>query len=306
MSPAAGKSVIRIGTRRSRLAMAQAESVAGAIRALGAGAEAELVPIVTSGDRMAGRLRDVGGKGLFTVELERALRAGDVDIAVHSAKDVPVAMADDLAIVAVPARLDPRDGLVSRDGWSLAGLPASARVGTGSPRRAAQLREARADLEIVPIRGNVDTRLRKALGADRRLDAVVLAMAGLIRSGLAETHANNICPLAAADFVPAAGQGALAVQALADNEDIARLLSPINDADSLRAVMAERSVLKALGADCRSCIGVYVRPEVGRWRGSLVLGRAEGVGPARMQAEGNTPERVAEGLIEAARGRDEA
>jgi hydroxymethylbilane synthase len=283
------------------LAMAQSRMVAEAIRLRCPRLDIELVPVITRGDRMAGRLAKAGGKGLFTAELEAALRAGIIDLAVHSAKDIPTAMAEDLMIVAVPARGDPRDALVSRTGLSLSELPTGARVATGSLRRRAQLLAARGDLAIVPIRGNVDTRVGKVLSPhpprDDQLDAVVLAMAGLMRSGLAEKHAGDIRPLDAADFVPAAGQGALAVQVAAANREIAELVSVIDDADSHQAFLAERQVLRALGADCHSCVAVYIFPQAGVWNGFGMVGNSDGTGMIRAQVVADSAELAAGRLI---------
>ncbi|HAU36818.1 MAG TPA: hydroxymethylbilane synthase, partial [Phycisphaerales bacterium] len=206
---------LRIGTRRSRLATAQATLVVDALRRAHPGLACELAPLLTRGDRRTGPLADAGGKGLFTAELEDALRAGRIHLAVHSAKDMPAEMPAGLVIAAVPDRADPRDALVSRDGLAPADLPRGARVGTGSERRRVQLLALRDDLEIVALRGNVETRLSAAL--DGALDAVVLAMAGLERVGLAQEHATRVRPLDVATFLPAAGQGALAVQSQADS-----------------------------------------------------------------------------------------
>ena len=202
---------IRIGTRSSELALAQTGLVARAIRRLLPSLEAEIVPVVTKGDTTTGPLWRAGGKGLFTSRLEDALRGGDIDLAVHSAKDVPTDMPGDLAISAVPERADPADVLVSPTGGSIEDLPPNARVGTSSLRRAAQLLARRPDVRVTPIRGNVETRLGKALSGDG-IDAAILAAAGLERSGLAKQHGPNICRLDPEQFLPAAGQGALLVQ----------------------------------------------------------------------------------------------
>jgi hydroxymethylbilane synthase len=281
--------------------MAQSRIVADALRSCDPELQVELVPIVTRGDRAAGDLRKIGGKGLFTAELQHAVREGTIDIAVHSAKDLPTAMAGDLVIAAVPERADPRDALVSRAGWGISELPAGATVATASNRRAAQLLAARGDLDVVPIRGNVGTRLRKALagvsGAAGRVDAVVLAMAGLLRSGLAEKHAESIRPLEVADFVPAAGQGALAVQAAAENGQVAELVASVDDPDSHQALLAERRVLTALGADCRSCVGIHIAPERGRWHGYAVFARPDGSEMIRTKVAARDAESVADELI---------
>ncbi|MBT3199698.1 MAG: hydroxymethylbilane synthase [Phycisphaerales bacterium] len=259
------------------LAMTQTGHVAAAIRAANKNVTTELVEIVTTGDETVGPLLDVGGKGLFTEQLEEALRDGSIDMAVHSAKDVPTYLDDDLEISIVPARSDPRDALVTSAGLDLRELSGNATVGTGSLRRRAQIKAWRSDVDVVPIRGNIETRLKRSLpGSDRKLDAVVLAMAGLIRSGLAETHAMNIRPLV--DIMPAAGQGALAIETVVGNKDIASILAPINDQDSFEALHAERSVLANLEADCHSCIAVHFSRLEGKWMGAAMVSREDGSG----------------------------
>jgi hydroxymethylbilane synthase len=284
---------IRIGTRRSRLALAQAREVADAIAAAGAGAR--IVPVATRGDRTTGALGPAGGKGLFTAALEDRLRRGEIDLAVHSAKDVPVEMDADLALVAAPPRADPRDAVVSPHG-GLADLPEGATVATGSLRRRAQVLAARGDLSVVPIRGNVDTRIRKLL-AGGPLHALLLAVAGLHRAGLAEAHGGIIHPLDADAFIPAAGQGTLAVQALAANAPAAAAARTIDDAAAHAALLAERQVLRALGADCHSCIAAHVSPAETGWRGVAMSAEADGSGLVRSEAAGETAEAVAASLV---------
>jgi hydroxymethylbilane synthase len=249
---------VLIGTRKSPLAMAQSRWVADALCALHPGLRGELVPIITGGDRYFGPLHEVGGKGLFTAELESALREGAIDLAVHSAKDLPAAMSADLAIVAVPAREDPRDALVTVSGATIQSLPAGAVVGTSSPRRGAQIRVMRPEIQIVPLRGNVDTRLRKVL-EEAQVDATVLAMAGLIRAGLLEKNRTHICPLNVEEFIPAAGQGALAIEAAVANRRATDLAAAMDDEPSRQALEAERQVVAHLDADCRSSLAVHVR-----------------------------------------------
>ena len=259
------------------LAMTQSGHVAEAISAANENVTTELVEIVTTGDETVGPLLDVGGKGLFTRQLEDALRDGSIDMAVHSAKDVPTYLDDDLTISAVPQRADPRDALVTSDGLDLRELSGEARVGTGSLRRRAQVMVWRSDVTVVPIRGNIETRLQRALsGADRKLDAVVLAMAGLIRGGLTEKYAGHIRPLV--DIMPAAGQGALAIETLVGNDGVAPVLAPINDPDSFEALQGERSVLAALEADCHSCIAVHFSRLEGKWLAASMVARENGSG----------------------------
>ncbi|MDP7288843.1 MAG: hydroxymethylbilane synthase [Phycisphaerae bacterium] len=268
---------IRIGTRRSMLALTQSGHVAAAIRAANENVTTELVEIVTTGDETVGPLLDVGGKGLFTEQLEDALRNGSIDMAVHSAKDVPTYLDDDLEISAVPLRADPRDAIVTAAGLDLRELPGGATVGTGSLRRRAQVMNWRSDVSVVPIRGNIETRMQRALpGSDRPLDAVVLAMAGLVRAGLTEKYPANIRPLI--DIMPAAGQGALAIETLVGNGEIAPVLAPINDPNSLEALNAERAVLFDLQADCHSCIAVHFRRLEDKWMGAAMVAREDGSG----------------------------
>jgi hydroxymethylbilane synthase len=259
------------------LALTQSGHVADAISAANKNVTTELVEIVTTGDETVGPLLDVGGKGLFTEQLEDALRDGSIDMAVHSAKDVPTYLDDDLEVSSVPLRLDARDALVTSAGLDLRELAGQATVGTGSLRRRAQVLNWRSDVSVVPIRGNIETRMNRALpGSDRPLDAVVLAMAGLIRGGLVEKHPGAIRPLL--DIMPAAGQGALAIETRVGNQEIAPILARINDPDSLEALSAERAVLAALEADCHSCIAVHFRRLEGKWMGAAMVAREDGSG----------------------------
>jgi hydroxymethylbilane synthase len=246
------RAVVRLGTRRSALATAQARLVADALTAA-SGVVVELVPITTYGDESQQAqlpLETIGGTGVFATELRRALVTGDIDIAVHSLKDLPTGPADGLVIAAIPRREDPRDVLVARDGLTLGELPAGARVGTGSPRRAAQLLALDLGLRVEPIRGNVDSRLRAV--AEGRYDAVVLARAGLLRLGRADEASEIIDPI---QMLPAPGQGALAVEVRSDDSSLIAQLAALDDPDSNVAVRAERSLLAALEAGCSSPIG---------------------------------------------------
>ena len=238
-------STIRIATRGSDLAIVQARYVAARIeRELGA--STEIVLVKTTGDRIQSvSLAKIGGKGLFVKEIEEALTDGRADVAVHSAKDLPAVLADGLALAAFPQRADFRDALVTRKaGMTLSALGAGARVGTGSARRAAQLMTSRADLEIVPLRGNVPTRLRKLV--EQELDAVILACAGLDRLGFAEQIEERISPDL---MLPAVAQGALALEARS-GEALCDDLAALDDAQTARSVTAERGFLSRLGADC--------------------------------------------------------
>jgi hydroxymethylbilane synthase len=240
---------LRLGTRRSALALAQAGLIADALR--GKGHEVSLVEVVTEGDRSSAALTQLGGTGVFVTALRRQLAEGGIDIAVHSLKDLPTAPAEGLAIAAVPLREDPRDALVSRDRTQLNQLSEGATVGTGSPRRAAQLRALGLGLEIVAIRGNVDTRLRRV--ADGDLDAVVVAAAGLSRLGRLGEAAELLDP---GQLLPAPGQGALAVECRADDESLVDgVRRALDDASTRAAVTAERALLSALEAGCTAPVG---------------------------------------------------
>jgi hydroxymethylbilane synthase len=236
---------VRIGTRGSALARTQTDAVATALAA-----PSEIVPIVTEGDRSAAAVTQLGGTGVFVSALRAALLQGEIDVAVHSYKDLPTAPADGITIAAVPHREDPRDALVARDGLTLGELPPGARVGTGSPRRAAQLRALGLGLDIVALRGNVDTRLRRVAESD--LDAVVLALAGLRRLGRADEVTEILDPI---QVLPAPAQGALAVECRASDEQVSALLAALDAPDSRATVAAERALLAALEAGCSAPVG---------------------------------------------------
>lgn len=256
--------VVRIGTRRSPLALTQSQWVADRISALGVAVE--LVPVVTDGDVSQTPLSQLGGTGVFVSALRDALLQRRVDVAVHSLKDLPTAPAAALETVAVPPREDPRDALVAREGLTLDTLPVGARVGTGSPRRAAQLLARRPDLDVVDIRGNVDTRV--GFVVDGSLDAVVLALAGLIRLGRRDVVTEVLDPSV---MLPAPGQGALAVEVRAPGGDASdaalhATLRRLDDAPTRAAVTAERAVLAGLEAGCSAPVGalaVVGSPEPG-------------------------------------------
>lgn len=239
---------ITLGTRASRLARTQTEWVAERLGAAFPDVERATVTVVTSGDRTqdAGLpLPEIGGKGLFTAELERALRTGEIDAAVHSLKDLPTEDADGIVVGAVCAREDPDDCLVARDGLTLADLPAGSMLGTSSLRRTAQLRALRPDLDVRSIRGNVDTRVRKV--REGEVDAVVLAAAGVRRLGLEQAVTEW---LSAEAVLPAPGQGALGIQCRADDEGTRALLRELDDPSARAETTAEREFLRALGGGC--------------------------------------------------------
>lgn len=244
----------RFGTRGSALALWQTRHVMALLTAAQPDIQAEYEIIVTRGDQIVDTpLPLIGGKGVFTAELEAALRDGRIDAAVHSLKDLPTDAPEGLIIGAIPARGSAADALISREGYTLATLPAGARVGTSSPRRKAQLLHRRPDLQVIDIRGNVDTRLRKALAVDGDYDALVLAQAGLERLGRLEAVSEV---LAFADMLPAPGQGALAAQCRADAASRARL-TVIDDAATRAAVTAERAFLAGLGGGCSVPVAAY-------------------------------------------------
>lgn len=237
-----------MGTRGSALALAQTGLVVDALER--AGATIEVVTVSTPGDRSSAPIAEIG-VGVFTTALRDALAEGTVDVAVHSYKDLPTAPDPRLSLAAVPPRADPRDALVARDGLTLGELLPGSRVGTGSPRRAAQLEALGFGLEIVPIRGNVDTRIGKVTGGE--LDAVVLAKAGLDRLGRAEVITEVLDPI---QMLPAPAQGALAVECRVDDVDVEHLLrSTLDDAATRAAVAAERAMLAALEAGCSAPVG---------------------------------------------------
>jgi len=246
---------MKIGTRGSQLARWQADWVRDRLAARGA--RAEIVVIKTRGDAEVDRpLHELDGKGFFTKEIEDALLDGRIDVAVHSLKDLPTTLSKGLALGAIPTRHDPREALVN--GGSLADLPAGARVGTSSLRRIAQVRFLRPDLEVVPLRGNVPTRVRKVESRDG-LDAALLAIAGLERLGLGD-KGSVIDPL---DVMPAPGQGALGVEIRADDKATRNALLPLHDDASAVAVTAERALLAALGGGCQAPVAAWVSREQG-------------------------------------------
>jgi len=242
---------LRLGTRGSALARTQSQAVADAITAA-TGTPVELVHIVTEGDRSSAAIAQLGGTGVFVAAIRRALLEGSVDLAVHSYKDLPTAPEPGLIIAAVPAREDPRDALVARDGLTLGELPPGSRIGTGAPRRVAQLRALGLGLDIVPIRGNVDTRLGRVSNGD--LDAVVLARAGLARLGRLEEITETLDPL---QVLPAPAQGALAVECRTSDARTRELLGRLEDAPVRACVVAERSTLAALEAGCSAPVAAY-------------------------------------------------
>ena len=269
-----------IGSRGSALALWQAEHVKG--RLVGLGHEVEIRTITTTGDRVLDRrLESVGGKGAFLKEIEEALLAREVDLAVHSLKDVPTALPDGLALCAFLERADPRDALLSRDRLRLAELPWGARVGTTSLRRGAQLRALRPDLQLADLRGNVDTRIRRL--HEGAFDAIVLAMAGLVRLGRTDEVTEALDPV---HFIPAPGQGVVTVECRQGDEAMAEVARPLNHVATATVIAAERSLLAALSGSCNVPLGAFavregdglrLRAFVAREDGSQIL-RGERIG----------------------------
>jgi hydroxymethylbilane synthase len=242
---------VRLGTRASQLALTQSQHVADALTA-SSGVPVELVHVSTYGDRSTEAIAQLGGTGVFVSALRDALHAGTVDLAVHSFKDLPTAPTPGLTVAAVPPREDPRDVLVARDGLTLGELPPGSRIGTGAPRRMAQLRALGLGLEVVPIRGNVDTRMSRVTSGD--LDAVVLARAGLARLGRMSAVTEVLDPL---QVLPAPAQGALAVECRIDDTRVVELLAALDDPAARACVAAERAVLAALEAGCSAPVAAH-------------------------------------------------
>jgi hydroxymethylbilane synthase len=279
---------LRLGTRGSRLALVQCEEVAAALRA--GGADVEIVVIKTSGDRLAQvALADFGGKALFVKEIEEALLAGRADVGVHSLKDMPAVLPAGLTLAVFPAREDPRDVLLTRAAGGWDALPAGARVGTSSLRRSALVRARRPDLRTEPIRGNVETRVDKL--ATGTYDAIILAAAGLRRLGISPPH---VTPLDAEEFVPAVGQGILAIEARQADREVLELLSRLDDTRSRSEALAERAFLLRLGADCHTPVAGHARLEGSALTLTGVVASLDGARVLRGRAGG--PGREAERL----------
>ncbi len=281
---------LRIGTRGSTLALWQANSIREALRAI-TDVESELVIVKTSGDKFQQTsFSQIGTKGVFIKELEDALLARRVDLAVHSMKDVPTKIPDGLTIAAICKRQDVRDALLSTSGASLDRLAAGARVGTGSLRRKSQLLHARSDLRILDLRGNVDTRIEKLKRGD--YDAIVLAKAGLDRLGLSA----NITEVLATDIcLPAAGQGAIGIEARADDGETLGILAALNDAETRSGVEAERSALTGLEGGCQVSIGAWGRVEGGKLVLEVVVLSPDGSQRIREKSWGAPEEAVSIG-----------
>jgi hydroxymethylbilane synthase len=281
--------MIQIGSRGSPLALWQAEHVKSRLVALGH--DAVIRVITTTGDRLLhARLETVGGKGAFLKEIEEALEAGEVDLAVHSLKDVPVAAPDGLVLCAILERADPRDAVLSA-GARLDELPPGTRVGTTSLRRQCQIRAIRPDLSLADLRGNVDSRIRKL--HEGQYGAILLAVAGLIRLGRQDEVTQVLEPDA---FLPAPGQGAIALQCRADDLRIRTAVAVLNHPATAAAVTAERAFLAALGGGCNVPLGAYARPDAEGLRLSAFVGRVDGSALVRGDLAGTEPEALGRAL----------
>ncbi|MCE2484695.1 MAG: hydroxymethylbilane synthase [Desulfurellaceae bacterium] len=274
---------VRIGTRGSTLAVWQAGWVKQRLEAHWPDWRVELVPITTSGDRIQHvSLARIGGKGLFVKEIEQALLAGTVDLAVHSVKDLPAELPSGLVLSTIPEREDPRDVLISATGSSLADLPQATRVGTSSLRRQALLLHLRPDLRIEVLRGNVETRLRRQL--EGRVDATILAAAGLKRLSL---RLKNGVPLDAEEFLPAIGQGALGIEIRA-GDAIETLLAPLHHAETAWAIKAERAFLSGMGGSCRTPLAARATVANGSLRLTALVASPDGKRLLRHEISGPT------------------
>lgn len=286
---------LTIGTRGSKLALWQAEYIRARIEGL-TGLEVHIKVVKTTGDKILDvPLAKVGGKGLFTKEIEMELASGEVDLAVHSMKDVPTELPDGLVIAAMPERVDPRDAIVSGAGYTLDSLPAGARVGTSSLRRVAQVRSLRPDVEIVDVRGNLDTRMRKAEAGE--VDVVILAAAGITRMGWADRITHYV---PTNEMVSAVGQGAIGVEIRADDELMQRICGQLADPDTMRCVSAERVVMRLLEGGCQVPIGAYARLAEDRLAMDAIVGSVDGKTILRQHLEGDpsAPEALGSAMVE--------
>ena len=276
---------IKLGSRPSKLARWQTEHVLTLLKSAWPDLSFQLAILVTTGDKIIDRpLPEIGGKGVFTEELENALLSGEIDLAVHSLKDLPVENAAGLGIGAVSQRACAQDVLISAKGETLSELPAGARLGTSSLRREAQVKAARPDLNILPLRGNVDTRLRKVLEGE--YDAIILAAAGMERLDLAK-HITEYLSLDI--MLPAPGQGALAIQCRSDDAGLLQLLKPIHDPATCRTVTAERAFLAALGGGCSAPVAAYAHPDGEQLEITGMVGSVSGQQVIRVSAVGEDP-----------------
>ncbi len=287
---AASREKLIIGTRGSKLALWQSEYIKGLVEEI-TGLPVELKIIKTTGDKILDvPLAKVGGKGLFTKELEVELAAGTVDLCVHSMKDVPTELPEGLAMCAMPKRVDPRDVIVSGAGYDLVTLPQGGKLGTSSLRRRSQVVAMRPDLEIVDVRGNLDTRMNKAENGE--LDAVILAAAGIQRLGWGDRISSFI---PTEQMVSAVGQGAIGVEIREDDEFMADVCAKISDAETMCCVTAERVVMRRLEGGCQVPIGAYARLEDGVLVMDAIVGSVDGTNIVRHHLEGDPSDPVALG-----------
>jgi hydroxymethylbilane synthase len=284
---------LRIGSRGSQLALWQANHIGGQLRERGH--EVEIQIIHTTGDKITDvALAKVGAKGMFTKEIEEALAAEQIDLAVHSLKDLPTELAEQFEIAAIPAREDPRDGLCSAKYSAIEQLPRNARVGTSSLRREAQLKALRPDLEICPLRGNVDTRLRKLESGD--YDAIILALSGLRRLDRTEL-VRQVLPIAL--MCPAAGQGALAIEIRVGDEDVRNTLRFLDDASARSETECERTLLRKLGGGCQVPIGANAKFGGGTLHLEAVVASPDGSSVLRESASGTDPQKLGDSVAHA-------
>ena len=282
------KKILRIATRKSALALWQANHVQALLLEAHPDIEIELVKIVTQGDRILDRpLAEIGGKGLFLKELERAMLDGEADLAVHSMKDVPASMADGLVLDAVLPRANPYDALVSRNAQRLADLPAGSRIGTSSLRRKSQLLALRPDLEVADLRGNVDTRLKKL--DEGQYDAIILACAGLERLGLGERITET---LKMPDWLPASTQGIIGLQCREDDAATRALIEPLADSDTMVVACAERAVARVLEATCQVPLAVHAVLDGGKVRLKSMISTPDGKQSIQAAGEASTSQAV--------------
>ncbi len=289
---------LKLGTRKSDLAVAQSESVKRTLEELHSGVEVELVTFTTKGDTTPGMLAPLGGKGLFTQELESGLLDGSLDLAVHSLKDLPVDEQEDLAVVAYPERADARDVMISELADDLEGLPEGSLLLTGALRRQSQILALNPSLEVEGVRGNVQTRLRK--WRDRNAGGVILAAAGLDRLNMDDLPAHRLDPEV---FVPAPGQGTLAIQ-VRSGSDAEELCRPLNHEPTARIADAERRIVAAFGGNCALPLAAWARPDGDDGMAlSALLALPDGSRVARADATAGTPEEVAAKVVDAMRDR---
>ena len=279
----AGRGVIKVGSRGSGLALRQTEEALAQLRPLNPDLEFKVITVRTQGDANPAASLVGMGRGIFVKEIEQELQSGQLDMAVHSLKDMPTQLPQGLTLGAVLTRQDPRDVLVNRWRCRLARLPQGARIGTSSPRREAQLKRYSPQVTVLPIRGNVETRLSKAHGED--YDGAVLAAAGLIRLGLTQHIAEHLSPQ---QFVPAPGQGVLAVEVRADDDRMLELLQPIDHASTRYAITAERAFLELLGSGCQVPVGAYAQSEGEMLLLTVFIGERDGHKSFRAKVEGLT------------------